>query len=83
MKIENVPPLHRFILDFFVRREGEDVLEHLFDVDLIESGLLDSLDVLELTSIIEEELQIKIDLTSESVFQKMRSLNGIIEICNG
>jgi len=71
---------YQFLLDFFVKREGEQILEKIFEIDLVEAGLIDSLDILEIILIIEENLGVKLDLGEELIFEKMRRLSTIIEL---
>ena len=71
---------YKFLLDFFVQREGEQILEKIFEIDLVEAGLIDSLDILEIILIIEENLGVKLDLGEELIFEKMRRLSTIIEL---
>lgn len=66
--------------EFFIRREGAEIVDSLKDVDLFETGLLDSLDVVELAVYLENELGLKIDLTHESSFKAMRRFSSILEL---
>ena len=43
---------YKFLLDFFIQREGDQIVAELEDLDLIESGIIDSLDILELVILI-------------------------------
>ena len=76
----NTNPKYKFLFDYFIGREGEQILDVLSEVDLVDSGLLDSLDILELASLMESNLGIKIDLASADVFNSMRRLNSIINL---
>lgn len=77
---DKINPKYNFLLDYFVGREGEQILDNLFEVDLINAGLLDSLDILELAILIEHNVGIKLDLSEVEVFESMRSLNSIISL---
>lgn len=77
---DKINPKYNFLLDYFVGREGEQILDNLFEVDLINAGLLDSLDILELAILIENNVGIKLDLSEVEVFESMRSLNSIISL---
>jgi acyl carrier protein len=66
--------------EFFIRREGAEIVDSLKDVDLLETGLLDSLDVIELAVYLENELDLKIDLTQENSFKAMRRFSSILEL---
>ena len=66
--------------EFFIRREGTEIIDSLKNVDLLETGLLDSLDVIELAVYLENELGVKIDLTQENSFKAMRQFSSILEL---
>ena len=51
---------YKFLLDFFIQREGDQIVAELEDLDLIESGIIDSLDILELVILIEKNIGVKI-----------------------
>ena len=78
--INEINSKYNFLLDYFVGREGEQILAGIFEVDLIQAGLLDSLDILELAILIENNIGVKIDLSVAEVFDSMRSLNSIINL---
>jgi acyl carrier protein len=65
---------------FFVEREGEGVLETIRDIDFIEEGILDSLDLVSLSAFIESNLGKKIDVTDEVVFRSIRRFDSLVEM---
>ena len=65
---------------FFVEREGEGVLGSLKSIDLIDSGILDSLDIVTLASFIEEEFAVKLDLTDTNTFNAVRRFDSLMEL---
>lgn len=71
---------YQFLIDYFVEREGMQIIEKLFVTDLVESGLIDSLDILEIAMLIEENLNVKLNLSDDKVFKAMRNLNSIIDL---
>jgi acyl carrier protein len=71
---------YQFLIDYFVEREGMQIIEKLFVTDLVESGLIDSLDILEIAMLIEENLNVKLNLSDDKVFKAMRNLNSIINL---
>ena len=74
--------LHKFnfLLEYFLKREGKKVVEYIYDIDLFESGLLDSLDIIELANIILKNTGIQLDLTDDLTFSSLRRFNSIIEL---
>jgi acyl carrier protein len=71
---------YKFLLDFFVQREGDQIVAELMDLDLIESGIIDSLDVLELAILIEKNVGVKVDLSNDQTFTAMRRFDSIINL---
>ena len=67
------------LLKFFIEREGEGIKKNIKKIDLIDSGLLDSLDIVSLASFIQKEFKVKIDLTDDSTFTKMRKFKTILK----
>jgi len=65
---------------FFVEREGEGILEEIREIDFIESGIIDSLDLISLAVFIEQNFQKKIDLTSPETFSAARRFDSLIAL---
>ena len=65
---------------FFVEREGEGVLATLKDIDFIEQGYLDSLDLVSLAVFIEQEFGHKIDLSDPTIFQQTRNFASLAQL---
>ena len=68
------------LAQFFIEREGEGILAELREVDLIEQGYLDSLDLVTLAVFIEREFGRKLDLTDPAIFEKTRSFNSLMAL---
>ena len=66
------------ITKFFVEREGEGVLDVLREIDLIDEGILDSLDLVALASYIETNLGKTIDVTSDQTLETFRSFESLV-----
>ena len=64
----------------FVEREGEGVLETIRNIDFIEEGILDSLDLVSLSAFIESNLGKKIDVTDEMTFRSIRRFDSLVEM---
>lgn len=71
---------YKFLYDFFIQREGNQIVEELMNLDLIESGIIDSLDILELAILIEKNTGVKIDLLKDETFAAMRHFESIIDL---
>ena len=65
---------------FFVEREGEGVLEEIRDIDFLEAGIMDSLDLVGLAVFIEQEFGQKIDLTNPETMLALRRFDSMIAL---
>jgi len=65
---------------FFVEREGEGILEEIHDMDFMESGILDSLDMVSLAVFIERSFGIRLDLTEETTFDAARRFDSLMDL---
>ncbi len=70
--------IEKAIERFFVEREGEGVSDIIRDIDFIEEGILDSLDLVSLAAFIESNLGKKIDVTNEQTFQSLRRFDSLV-----
>jgi acyl carrier protein len=68
------------IESFFVLREGGGVVADLYQVDLFESGLIDSLDVVELIVYIEKCCGVRLNLSEKETFDSFKSANLLIDL---
>ena len=70
--------IEKTIERFFVEREGEGISEIIRDIDFIEEGILDSLDLVSLSVFIESNLGKKIDVIDDHTFQSMRRFDSLV-----
>ena len=76
------PGLLEVLKDFFETREGSGVVEEIGDSDLIDAGWVDSLDLVELATLVSEATGKAVDLTKEDDFNAMRSIQGILQFAS-
>ena len=72
--------IERIMLDFFVEREGEGVVEIIRDIDLVDEGILDSLDVVTLGAYIEMKIGKKIDVTERGTLNSVRRFDSLLDL---
>ena len=69
------------ILDnFLTKKEGKSVLKGIEKKNLIDEGLIDSLDVLTIASQIEKKTRKKIDISKAKNFNKFKKYKDLINI---
>jgi acyl carrier protein len=73
-----VTSLEKELENFFEKREGAGSYQKLREVDLLDEGLLDSLDMVELATIVSTQTGVTVDLSERSHFQALRSIDSIL-----
>ena len=69
-----------FLENFFIKKEGKQILKNIKKKNLIKEGYLDSMDVVSLASLIQKHFKIKINLSKESVLKSFENFNSIIKL---
>lgn len=68
------------IASFFIEREGLGFVEKIKQVDFVENGIIDSLDLVSLAIHIEKNFNIKLDLSNPSIFNEVRKFDSIVAL---
>ena len=75
------PQIIKKIIDnFLVKKEGKSILKGIDKKNLIDEGLIDSLDILTLASQIEKKTKKKIDISKAKNFNKFKKYKDLINI---
>ena len=70
----------KIIEKWFVNREGKVILKQLRKSNLINSGSLDSLDILTLSLFIEKKFKCKIDISKPKILKNFEKVDKIIKM---
>jgi len=71
----------KIIVDNFLsKKEGKKIFKNLSKLNLLKSGIIDSLDVFTLAAMIEKKSKRKINLSSKKVLKKFEKYNTLIKI---
>ncbi len=73
----------KMLAQFFVEREGEGILDEIREIDFIEAGIIDSLDLVSLAVFIEKNFGKKIDLASPETFSAARRFGSLMKLISG
>ena len=65
---------------FFVKKEGQSVKKKLRVINLIKSGILDSMDILNLAVFISKRFNIKIDISNEKNLKAFEKFENIVNL---
>lgn len=71
------------LAQFFIEREGNGILEEIREIDFIEAGIIDSLDLVSLAVFIEQNFGKKIDLASPETFTAARHFDSLMKLIIG
>mgnify|MGYP001200387106 FL=1 len=66
--------------NFLIKKEGKSILKNISKKNLIRDGIIDSLDLLTLASIIEKKTGKKILISSPKIYNKFNNYSKLIKI---
>jgi acyl carrier protein len=66
------------LANFFIEREGDGILDTIRDIDFVDSGIIDSLDMVSLAVFIEKHFNVKLDLTDPENLKDMRRFDSLM-----
>ncbi len=69
-----------FLENYFSKKEGKQVLKNIKKINLIKTGYLDSMDVVNLASLIQKTFKKKIDLSKEKVLKSFEKFDLILKL---
>lgn len=66
--------------NFLIKKEGKSILKEIENKKLLDEGLLDSLDILTISSEIEKKIKKKIDISKSKNYKKFNKYKDLINI---
>ena len=66
--------------NFLIKKEGKSILKEIESKKLLDEGLLDSLDILTISSEIEKKTKKKIDISKSKNYKKFNKYKDLINI---
>ena len=69
-----------FLENFFKKKEGKSNINYLKKINLMHSGLLDSMDVILLSAEINKKFKTKIDLSDQKTLKKFESFSSLSKL---
>jgi|TARA_B100001013_G_C24523180_1_gene407794 acyl carrier protein len=70
----------KIVTQFFIEREGEEILKVIKKIDFIDEGILDSLDIISLADYLQKKFNKKIDVTNYETIQAFHHFNDIVKL---
>ena len=65
---------------FFVKKEGKKIKKSLKKINLLKSGILDSMDILNLALFISKKFNIKVDISNEKNLKAFEKFDHILKL---
>ena len=70
----------KIIEKFFIKKEGQAIKKKLKKINLVKSGLLDSMDILNLALFISNKFNKKIDISNEKNLKAFEKFENILNL---
>ena len=70
--------IENFLLEYFIDKEGKNVKKIIYNENLLDNGIIDSLDLVTLSIEIEKKFKIKINPNSSITLNNFKSFNKMI-----
>ena len=77
---KNVKLVKNLIDEFLLKKEGKSILKDIEKKNLVREGIIDSLDLLTLSSLIEKKTGSKINISSPKIYNKFNNYKKLINI---
>ena len=69
----------KILENFFIKKEGQSIKKSLKKINLIKSGILDSMDILNLALFISKKFNIKVDISNEKNLKAFEKFDHILK----
>lgn len=70
----------KIIEKFFLKKEGQSIKKKLKKINLVKSGLLDSMDILNLAVFLSNKFNLKIDISNEKNLKAFEKFENIVNL---
>ena len=80
MKKKNISKqnlVRKIVDEFLIKKEGKSILKNIEKKNLLREGIIDSLDLLTLSSLLEKKTGVKINITSPKIYNKFSNYNKL------
>jgi len=68
-----------FLINYLIEKEGKGIKKLLFKINLLENGIIDSLDLVTISIELEKKFKIKINPNSSKTLKNFTNLNKMID----
>ena len=71
--------IEKYIVNYFIEKEGKGIKKILFKINLLEDGIIDSLDLVTISIEIENKFNIKINPNTSETLKNFTHVKKIVE----
>ena len=71
--------IEKYIVNYFIEKEGKGIIKILFKINLFEEGIIDSLDLVTISIEIENKFNVKINPNSSETLKNFTHVKKIIK----
>jgi acyl carrier protein len=72
--------IERQLFSFFIKKNNKLKLKNIKKINLIKSGVLDSLDILDLVSFIKKKFKTNLDISDHKILKQCEKFKAIIKL---
>ena len=72
--------IERDLFSFFIKKNNKLKLKNIKKINLIKSGVLDSLDILDLASFIKKKFKTNLDISDHKILKQCEKFEAIIKL---
>ena len=72
--------IEKTVAQFFIEREGDEIIKVIKKIDFVDEGIIDSLDIVSLADYLQIKFNKKIDTTKYETLQAFHSFNDIVKL---
>tara|TARA_B100001741_G_C16355547_1_gene506144 strand:+ start:20 stop:274 length:255 start_codon:yes stop_codon:yes gene_type:complete len=78
--VSKIKKVEKFLEDFLKKKEGKINIKNLLNKNLVRNGILDSMDIIVLTSNINKKFNIQINLASQTTLKKFEKFRDLVDL---
>ena len=78
--MSKIKKVEKFLEDFLKKKERKINLKNLLNKNLVRNGILDSMDIIVLTSNINKKFNIQINLASQTTLKKFEKFRDLVDL---
>ena len=66
--------------NFFIKKDGKEILKNIKEKNLMKEGLIDSLDILTICSILQKKFNYRVNLSNQNALKSFEKFDKIVKL---